>query len=60
MQLETANRRAQIQARILAASMRECTFQPKTNESMNRELLRAIIEEGDVDPLESIASASTA
>ncbi len=59
MQLETANRRAQLQARILAASMRECTFQPKTNESMNRELLRAIVEDGDADPLESIASAST-
>ena len=59
LQLETANRRAQLQARILAASMRECTFQPKTNESINRELLKAIIEDSDVDPLESIASAST-
>ena len=39
--------------------MRECTFQPKTNESMNRELLRAIVEDRDADPLESIASASS-
>lgn len=59
MQLETANRRAQLQAKILAASMKECTFQPKTNETLNRELLRAIMQDDDYDPPESIASAST-
>ena len=58
MQLETANRRAQLQAKILAASMKECTFQPKTNETLNRELLRAIMQDDDDDPPESIASAS--
>ena len=59
MQLETAQRRAQLQARILADSMKECTFQPQTNEGPNRELLRAIMLEDDEDPLESIASASS-
>ena len=59
VQLETANRRAQLQASILAASMKECTFQPKTNEALNRKLLQAILQEEDEDPLESIASAST-
>ena len=39
--------------------MRECTFQPKTNETLNRELLRAIMQDDDEDPMESIASAST-
>ena len=59
VQLETANRRAQLQASILAASMKECTFQPKTNEALNRRLLQAILQEDHEDPLESIASAST-
>ena len=59
MQLETANRRAQLQAKILAASMKECTFQPKTNETLNRELLRHIMQDDEDDPPESIASAST-
>ena len=59
VQLETANRRAQLQASILSASLKECTFQPRTNEALNRKLLQAILQEEDEDPLESIASAST-
>ena len=42
--------------------MKECTFQPQTNEGPTRELLHAIMQEDDdrdEDPLESIASAST-
>lgn len=59
VQLETAKRRTQLQASILATSMKECTFQPKTNEALNRELLRSILEQEDDGPPESIASAST-
>ena len=60
VQLETAQRRAQLQARILADSMKECTFQPQTNEALSRELLRAIMQDDDEDPVDIIASASTA
>ncbi len=52
VQLENVNRKAQLQASILAASMKECTFQPKTNEALNRTLLQEILQE-DEAPVES-------
>lgn len=43
MQKETAARRLQVQAALTAESMRECTFQPKTIDGLNRQLLHIML-----------------
>ena len=47
MQKETEGRRLQLQAAMLAESMKECTFHPNTNEALNRQLLQAILASDD-------------
>ena len=47
MQKESEGRRLQLQASMLAESMRECTFHPNTNEALNRQLLQAILASDD-------------
>ncbi|CAL8463386.1 g2920 [Coccomyxa elongata] len=44
---ETEGRRLQLQAAVMAQSMKECTFHPNTNEALNRQLLQAILASDD-------------
>ncbi|EIE27456.1 hypothetical protein COCSUDRAFT_39121 [Coccomyxa subellipsoidea C-169] len=57
---ETEGRRLQLQAALLAESMRECTFHPNTNEALNRQLLDAILaSDDDCDDARSTCSVQT-
>lgn len=49
MQKELEGRRLQLQAAMLADSMKECTFHPKTSEGLNRRLIEAILASDDED-----------
>ncbi|KAK9917945.1 hypothetical protein WJX75_009986 [Coccomyxa subellipsoidea] len=54
---ETEGRRLQLQAAILAESMKECTFHPNTNEALNRQLLQAILA-SDVEQEDALSMCS--